>query len=1418
LADYLYGGKNQGLCNNAVCPTAIANLVPGANGPAVDRSPMIHTPQFNYGEFLYSQNLAPTAEAATGATPSTVGNAIAVDPTRAVLIGGVTNVLNGTGTVINASSTACTAASATPTVGAIGSCGFTTTNALPAVGFSADGGTDGWVSVLFFNDILSNAGAQASANPFLQPGFVQNTVGVSYIETTPAPFGPTFDFAISDLATQTQTFQVLFTGQAAGQLLAPTPWFVPLDPRSGANPPTIANGLPGSGVVYYLPCANPSQSSGTLTPASLGYYNNGFPAPGGAYGPLECAFPTNDLYESIPTLFSGFPGIPTNAQSQPKTAGLVTPGWLVISQDINPGVVRLQLDRRAAAGLLEGTYVAQFLVTTLDSQHNTQWPPCGPQSVNNPFVSTATVTCGNASTPLPADNVSILVTVRLVVRPTLFLSRNAGILTGVTSNLAAAQLSGPATTAGGTTLTAQQGTSPVPDWYFTGASNDITTWPGTAGGPNYGLDTIIGAGTNGVNSGPAVCQSGNVPATTIANGNLPGTPFDTAASIAAGVLVPCPPTNTGFTINSAPAIAGTTIWSAATAYALNGPGDFSGGTPKYSPGLPNLASVPTAATPNMTFLYDAGTILTQTAGPLTGCSITPCYLGIEQGLAATRPDQPAYAGTTFNNEWQGGQDPLTQRNDATVHDYYVTAEGPATLSIAAINCTHWTGADLNPAVGNWLAAQLGAADGVTSHYTPICNSTATASTIGQFGTAKATLCPAGCTYTPPTYTPIGDDNPLLPGGQQIPIDILTKAFSDRPQLNGIPTGLYTATVYVWSTRAKNSVPGYCLGASMPASPNGVDPLPLCGAGSSTAIASSSNPNPEVAVTVEQTFTVTLSVFDTTQTIQITPNICPTPSISNNLQLFSTVSNAENLFTGNIYAPFGPGSIPNYPNFGQNGNTGQQLVEWSLLPFQTTGTNVTGCFVPNSTCANGNLTPIPMPAGVAVNAETLAQYNSCALPSGTFNGQASSASCPGGVNGSCVPGVGTLSQTGPISQTTFIPVSGGTNNIVTIYACRPTVTPAWLNSPLYPGNTLFSQYVTAVNGQTSNAFAVEPYANGNGPTGGPNGGSVTGAVPAGVGPVPSISGLTCPLAATVSTGPGGGGCPGAVGCATSTALGVFRPGSSNGSAFLLDTGRNNAYVAGTSKFIASFLTGSFNGINSAAGDIAVAGDWSGTGHASVGIYRPATGQWFLDANNNGVYDAGDFTYNFGGLFTGGNVDTPIVGDWMGTGRTCIGISRNNGTGIFWLLDLNCNGSFDNTPTDAFFPFGGIAGDVPVVGNWVGTGSKVGVVRKYAPGGVPVGQPFFWVLDAGAANAGNSPANHPACISAAQAGCNATTTPFPFGGLAGDVFVTGDWLGTGVSHAGVYRTGDWIEDTVGTHTYDTFFQFGGLPTDQALPGKW
>ena len=1307
LAAAAYGGQsNFGNGSNPLTNT-------------IDRSPLLNTPQFNYGEFLYNSAVTSTSGTSGNATTNTTGNAIAVDPTRAVLIGGATNNIQ------TGSATGCTAT--------IGSCQFTTTNTLPT-GAANAGGTDGWVSVLFFNDILTDAPSVSTANPFLEPGAPQDIcppspascpggTQLTYLETTPPPFGPTFDFAISDISTQTQTFQVIFTGQTSGQVLQQTPFFIPRDARSGAGvTPTLDNGLPGSGIVYYLPCH------------VTGAPGNPYPAPGGPYTPQTCLIPI--LYPTIPVNFSGWPGI---VAANPGVAS--TPGWLIVSQDINPGVVRLQLDRRAAAGLLEGTYVAQFLVSTYDSQNPTQWPPCGPSgTVQNPYPNTPL--CTNPTTPLPADNESILVTVRLVVRPSLFLSRNAGFLTGITSQLTINPIFGPQAS-----IAQQQGTSKVPDWWFadgTAAAN-LT-------------------GTNGVNSGPAVCTSGNVQAQSF-GWTLNANPQSGAGTLGPlnvpgfTVPVPCPilspyapNPNSGATASF---VATPAFPYGATAYALNGPGDLSGGPVTYTNA--GFFSVPTASTPNISFLYDSGTVQTPN-------------ISAQQGLLTTRPDSSLAA---FNADSQGGADPATQRNDATVHDYYVTAVGPATLSVEAIGCTNFT----NPSVGNWLAVAVGG----SATYTPICTSH-TAATVGT-SRAPVVACNSAlqplCAGTPGAYsggngTGIVDDAAPYPapGGEQIALDFLAKAFSDRTGANGIPTGLYTANVYVWSTRAKNSVPGYCVGASIPASgTNGTDPSPLCSANGTSGPATDSNPNPEILIQQEQMFTVSLMVFDTTQVIQITPNSCPTNGFVSQTPVtqFITVANSENLDTGNPLNGFGTTTGVTYPQFGPNADG---LVVFSLLPFQTTGSAITiPCPSNNSASCVPPLTgqnfPVPLPGGVTVNAQTIAQYNACALPTGTFGGQP--------ITGASVPGIGTLQLTGAQSQTVFVPAANGTNITATIYACRPTVAPAWLDSTGYPGNSL-----SAFPG------APEPYSSGNGPI---------------LDPVPSTALQTCPLNTCVGTSCG---VSPPINPVTNTEVGVFR----NGNSFLEDSNGNRQFDP-TDVDITTFIpTGGFK-----AGDLPVTGDWTGNGHWKVGIYRPSTGTWLLDTNGDGILDAGDYTYQFGGLAG----DVPVVGDWTLAGKSCIGIFRQ---GFFWVLDLNCNGTFDGTPTDAAFPFGGLTNDVPVVGQWVaGQPTRVGVVRAYAPGGVVgacnassnAGCPFMWVFDSGNPNAGGSPAAH-----------QPATGAYPYGGLFGDVFVVGDWLANGYSRGGVYRQGIWLLDEglsgMNNHTYDTFFGYGGLPTDIPITGKW
>jgi hypothetical protein len=273
----------------------------------------------------------------------------------------------------------------------------------------------------------------------------------------------------------------------------------------------------------------------------------------------------------------------------------------------------------------------------------------------------------------------------------------------------------------------------------------------------------------------------------------------------------------------------------------------------------------------------------------------------------------------------------------------------------------------------------------------------------------------------------------------------------------------------------------------------------------------------------------------------------------------------------------------------------------------------------------------------------------------------------------------------------------------------------------------------------------------------------------------------------------------------TKVGVLR----NNVTFLEDTNGNATFDPAADRIISGFTgTGGYQ-----SGDTPITGDWNGDGHAKIGIYRKATGTWFLDLNNDGIFDAGDLTYQFGGL----SGDIPVVGDWnavpgISTHKSCIGIYRTLGS--VWLLDMNCNGSYDGPPADAFFPFGGLAGDVPVVGNWTGGTTRVGVVRVYAPNGIPQGLPFFWVLDNADANAGSSALLHQPAPGA-----------FAFGGLPGDIFMTGDWNNSGTAKAGIFRSGaagaqqfEWVLDANGNHTPDVVFNLYGSAGDVQITGKW
>ncbi len=114
----------------------------------------------------------------------------------------------------------------------------------------------------------------------------------------------------------------------------------------------------------------------------------------------------------------------------------------------------------------------------------------------------------------------------------------------------------------------------------------------------------------------------------------------------------------------------------------------------------------------------------------------------------------------------------------------------------------------------------------------------------------------------------------------------------------------------------------------------------------------------------------------------------------------------------------------------------------------------------------------------------------------------------------------------------------------------------------------------------------------------------------------------------------------------------------------------------------------------AGDLPVVGDWNGTGTEYIGIYRPSTGQWFLDYNGNGKLEICKKDGCLGPFGT--PEDLPVAGDWDGSGKTQIGIFRPS-TGE-WFLDLNGNGSWDGCEVDICIESFGEEGDLPVAGKW------------------------------------------------------------------------------------------------------------------------
>jgi hypothetical protein len=254
----------------------------------------------------------------------------------------------------------------------------------------------------------------------------------------------------------------------------------------------------------------------------------------------------------------------------------------------------------------------------------------------------------------------------------------------------------------------------------------------------------------------------------------------------------------------------------------------------------------------------------------------------------------------------------------------------------------------------------------------------------------------------------------------------------------------------------------------------------------------------------------------------------------------------------------------------------------------------------------------------------------------------------------------------------------------------------------------------------------------------------------------------------------------------TSIGVFRPTTG---AWYLDVDMNRAWSGCGPDGCYSF------GANR---DWPVVGDWNGDGTSEIAVFRPSTGMWYLDLNANDRLDSCSIDRCLGPFGMSG--DRPVAGDWNGSGTPRIGVFRPR-TGK-WYLDLNGNGRWDGCGIDGCYGPFGMNGDLPVAGDWSGSGEiRIGVFR---PG---TGK---WYLDLN----GNGQWD----------GCEDDGCLGPFG-ASGDMPVAGDFNGDGIARIAVFRpsTGEWYADLNGNGKMDNCEIDGcfgplGMSGDRPVAGKW
>jgi hypothetical protein len=168
-----------------------------------------------------------------------------------------------------------------------------------------------------------------------------------------------------------------------------------------------------------------------------------------------------------------------------------------------------------------------------------------------------------------------------------------------------------------------------------------------------------------------------------------------------------------------------------------------------------------------------------------------------------------------------------------------------------------------------------------------------------------------------------------------------------------------------------------------------------------------------------------------------------------------------------------------------------------------------------------------------------------------------------------------------------------------------------------------------------------------------------------------------------------------------------------------------------------------------GWIPLVGDWDGNGTDTIGLYNPANGAFYL-RNSNSIGFA-DITFTYG---PPGQNWIPVTGDWNGDGVDTVGL-YNPSNGVFYLRNTNSVGVADIT-----FSYGPVGqGWIPIAGDWNGDG--VDTVGLYNPS-----NSAFYLRNS------NTVGNADTIVTFGPAGSGWTP-------------IVGDWNGDGTDTIGLYN---------------------------------